>query len=47
MRKHILKLGSMIAAMAFVVSYTASNQTCFIIANQPTLPNQVKSLRRF
>ncbi len=43
----LVKLGTMVASLAFLVTFSNVNSTCVIIIHQPELPEGAKDLRRF
>lgn len=47
MLKFFKKYGGMFAALALTVTTVNVNSTCFWINNQPNLPKNAKSLRKF
>lgn len=47
LNKLIVKFGGVFAALAVIVSTSSANSTCFWIAHQPELPEDVKKLRKF
>lgn len=47
MLKFFKKYGSAFAALALAITTVNVNSACFWIANQPKLPAEAKSLRKF
>lgn len=47
MLKFFKKYGGMFAALALTITAVNVNSACFWIANQPELPDDAKSLRKF
>lgn len=47
MLKFFKKYGGMFAALALTITAVNVNSACFWIANQPKLPSDAKSLRKF
>lgn len=47
MLKFFKKYGGMFAALALTITAVNVNSACFWIANQPKLPADAKSLRKF
>lgn len=43
----LVKLGSMVASLALVVTAANINTTCVALIHQPKLPKGAKSLRKF
>lgn len=47
MKKLIVRFGSMLAALALVVTTIAANTTCTWVGFQPKMPDDAKKLRKF
>jgi cyclic lactone autoinducer peptide len=47
MNKLITKFSGLIATMALMVTVMNVNSACFLLYNQPEIPEDAKSLRRF
>lgn len=47
MKKLILRMGSMLAGLALLVSVVSVNSTCCFYNHQPNLPKEMKKYRRF
>lgn len=43
----LIKLGSLVASLAFLVTFSNVNSACIGIIHQPELPEGAKELRRF
>lgn len=43
----LVKLGTMVASLAFLVTFSNVNSVCIGFAHQPELPEGTKDLRRF
>lgn len=43
----LIKLGSLVASLAFLVTFSNVNSVCIGIIHQPELPEGAKDLRRF
>lgn len=46
MRKITMKLASVLASIALLITVTNVNQTCMFIMNQPNLPESASKLRK-
>jgi cyclic lactone autoinducer peptide len=47
MNKFVIKFSGVVAAMALMVTAMNVNSACFLLYNQPEIPEGAKSLRRF
>lgn len=47
MKRFIMRSMGMLASVALAVTTVAANSTCFLIMNQPEMPDDYKSLRKF
>lgn len=43
----LMKLGSVVASLSFLVTVSNVNSTCVMFIHQPELPEGAKDLRRF